>query len=336
METAVIGCGVIGLTTGILLSRAGHKVTIYCRETPPNLVSNAACAIWEPASFYSSEGETLPDDYEESMLRWTRDSWDTFTSLPGKEYGIQWKLHHEMFREPTAAPAYMSEILPDFQAVADNTLPSPFSYRWTFKTLIIETPIYMARLMQEFSRIGGNIVRGTFDSVAGLFELSEEIVFNCTGLGSRELFRDDSLFGIKGQLLLHEPVNLEFSLGGDDFVVIPRSDALVLGVLYQQEYDTILPTMENAEIIWSVISGWINTTSSTFELPRGLISKEKIRDSIAGLRPYRTRGIRLEAEKLRHKYIVHDYGHAGSGITLSWGCAMDAVRLLESFPVLCQ
>jgi len=45
----------------------------------------------------------------------------------------------------------------------------------------------------------------------------------------------------------------------------------------------------------------------------------------AGLRPFRDAGFRLEYEKTTvgalQKLIVHNYGHGGAGITLSWGCA---------------
>src|SRR4051794_950582 len=42
---------------------------------------------------------------------------------------------------------------------------------------------------------------------------------------------------------------------------------------------------------------------------------------IAGVRPYRTGSYRLEAESASGRFIVHNYGHGGAGITLSWGCA---------------
>jgi glycine/D-amino acid oxidase-like deaminating enzyme len=42
---------------------------------------------------------------------------------------------------------------------------------------------------------------------------------------------------------------------------------------------------------------------------------------IAGVRPYRKGSYRLDAEAISGKLIVHNYGHGGCGITLSWGCA---------------
>jgi glycine/D-amino acid oxidase-like deaminating enzyme len=42
---------------------------------------------------------------------------------------------------------------------------------------------------------------------------------------------------------------------------------------------------------------------------------------VAGVRPYRTGSYRLDAEIVAGKFVVHNYGHGGAGITLSWGCA---------------
>ncbi len=45
------------------------------------------------------------------------------------------------------------------------------------------------------------------------------------------------------------------------------------------------------------------------------------------LRPFRAQGPRIEAQALGHKTVVHNYGHGGSGWSLSWGSAAEAVRL---------
>jgi glycine/D-amino acid oxidase-like deaminating enzyme len=50
-----------------------------------------------------------------------------------------------------------------------------------------------------------------------------------------------------------------------------------------------------------------------------------------GLRPHRDNGVRLEHEKTSNSMdIVHCYGHSGSGITLSWGCARDVVEIIKT------
>lgn len=44
----------------------------------------------------------------------------------------------------------------------------------------------------------------------------------------------------------------------------------------------------------------------------------------------RTNGIRLEAERIENKLIIHNYGYGKDGLCLAWGGAQEAVRLMES------
>lgn len=53
-----------------------------------------------------------------------------------------------------------------------------------------------------------------------------------------------------------------------------------------------------------------------------------IQKTYAGLRPYREDSIRLEAENVNGKLIIHNYGHGGAGLTLCWGSAHLALELI--------
>src|SRR2546430_1880896 len=56
---------------------------------------------------------------------------------------------------------------------------------------------------------------------------------------------------------------------------------------------------------------------------------------LIGVRPHRKGGVRLELEAAPlqtpsgKKYVIHNYGHGGGGITLSWGCASFAAELVD-------
>ena len=52
----------------------------------------------------------------------------------------------------------------------------------------------------------------------------------------------------------------------------------------------------------------------------------KMVEDLVGLRPGRME-VRLEREEKNGKYLIHNYGHGGSGVTLSWGCADEVVEL---------
>src|SRR5215213_1760528 len=61
------------------------------------------------------------------------------------------------------------------------------------------------------------------------------------------------------------------------------------------------------------------------------VSRDRIIREIVGLRPYRAEGFVVQAERVGNKLLVHNYGHGGAGITLSWGTATQAVDLLRDF-----
>ena len=60
-------------------------------------------------------------------------------------------------------------------------------------------------------------------------------------------------------------------------------------------------------------------------LARVLVSPERVIRTVAGLRPFRPSGFVVRAERRDSKILIHNYGHGGGGITLSWGTAQLAV-----------
>jgi glycine/D-amino acid oxidase-like deaminating enzyme len=59
------------------------------------------------------------------------------------------------------------------------------------------------------------------------------------------------------------------------------------------------------------------------------VSRERVIREVVGLRPYRAEGFVVDAERLGEKLLIHNYGHGGAGITLSWGTASLALDLLR-------
>ena len=72
------------------------------------------------------------------------------------------------------------------------------------------------------------------------------------------------------------------------------------------------------------------TTGRKFSPVR--VSRDRIIREIVGLRPFRSEGYVVEAQRVGNKLLIHNYGHGGAGITLSWGTATQAVDLLRDFP----
>lgn len=61
------------------------------------------------------------------------------------------------------------------------------------------------------------------------------------------------------------------------------------------------------------------------------VSRDRLIRTVVGLRPFRSEGFVVDSEKLRDKFLVHNYGHGGAGVTLSWGTASLAVDLARDF-----
>jgi len=138
-EVAVIGCGVIGLTTAILLLRNKCKVNIYTRDLPHQTASSVACATWLPFGT-SDKYET---GYLDLLKQWSRESISEFSKLTKFDsYGVRWIRDHELFHQQSDVTDdiwQLSEILPNFEAQTDKTLPDSFTYRVSFDTFVIET-----------------------------------------------------------------------------------------------------------------------------------------------------------------------------------------------------
>lgn len=54
-------------------------------------------------------------------------------------------------------------------------------------------------------------------------------------------------------------------------------------------------------------------------------------ECICGVRPYRKNTYKLGVENIDGKFIVHNYGHGGAGITVSWGCAHEVRDIVSSY-----
>lgn len=229
---AVLGCGVMGLSTARLLqSRLGGTVTIYAKDLPPQTTSNIAGALWLPVSAFDSQSVTTGfiDQFRRACFISNR----AFQELVGPEYGVRWIDTYELItgdaslnRElPGGALLYpQTEIFRD----PEHYFGSPYARQYS--TMLIEPHTYLRSLLRDFHVAGGKIVVKDFKKRAEIARLPEPIVFNCTGLGARELFGDQKLGPVRGQLevLLPQPEVDYCYLSGSQYM-FPRRDGIILG-----------------------------------------------------------------------------------------------------------
>lgn len=234
-QAAVIGSGVMGLTTARLLQDAGWDTTIYTRDVARHTTSRIAGGQWAPFSVYAPGQAT---EVFKSRLLWAaKISHHAYTSLGGAGYGVRWMEQYALAEEP-AGP--LSEIEQLFAYTADlEPGQHPFGnfHARRSVTMMIEPAILLSRLTQDFHLAGGRLVIKNFSDLSEVLALSEQVVFNCSGLGAAELFGDTELVPAKGQLVLlpPDPAIDYITMGGGDGILymFPRSDVLLLGGTFE-------------------------------------------------------------------------------------------------------
>lgn len=232
-QVAVLGCGAVGLATARLFQDHGFAVTIYARELPPDTVSNIAGALWAPA--YLIEREHQAEAFAIELAAALRYSHRYFQTLPDQRHGLRWIPLYLLSSRPQPGLSWDWAVTPElFRAYTHRPGTHPFGDRHAheFRLLMIEPSIYLPALIEAFRGAGGRIeVRG-FDHVDAVTALPEPVVVNCTGLGSRSLFGDESMLPIKGQLTVLTPQpQIDYGVidGGAGLYMFPRRDGLQLG-----------------------------------------------------------------------------------------------------------
>jgi len=240
-RAAVVGCGVVGLTTARELQRRGFRVTIYAASVPPNTTSNLSLAGWTPTSGLVGEGPR-PAGWDEKFRAAARIAYTQLQLLVGRGYGVSWLDGYFLRSSPPSEEGGEPSLLPD-DLQAGATLfgpgehPFPTPYAQLRPSLRIEPSIYLDRLVDDVRRAGGTIVIRRLEGRPALAALPEPIVMNCTGLGAGALVGDAEIRPLKGQLTYLIPQDdVDYSTFGaatasaGGFVhMSPRRDGIALG-----------------------------------------------------------------------------------------------------------
>ena len=256
---AVIGGGVVGLTTARELQRRGFAVTLYAAALPPEVTSNWSLAGFTPTSGLIS-GEAPSGAWVAQFQQAADTAYRRLQTLAGPRYGISWITNFVVTGDARGLeaanpllPAHMQERR-ELLHPGEHPFPTPYAIRRL--QLRIEPSIYLEALLEDVRRFGASIIIRKFEKAEELAALPQPVIVNCTGLGSRELFGDAHLLPIKGQLSLLVPQpEIEYSTSGGlpgaaqgpgQFLeTMPRRDGIALGGVSERGVST--PGVNEAE-----------------------------------------------------------------------------------------
>ncbi len=306
-EVVVVGGGVSGLTTALVLAERGARVRVWTRDPVERTTSAVAGALWWPYRIQPVE----------LARKWALRSLDVYEELAARSELTGVRMVEGVLGEADLdeADAWATARLPGLRA----TTPEEYAGAGLWARLpVIDMPAFLPWLRERLLKAGGAIETRTVSSFA---EVEAPVVVNCTGLGARELVPDASVRPVRGQLVVVENPGINTWLtstdaDGEMAYFFPQPGRLLLGGTAVEDAWSLEPDPAVAEAI-------VRRCAAL----RPEIAGAKVLGHRVGLRPVRD-AVRLEREPLSGgRVLVHNYGHGGAGITVAWGCAEEAAAL---------
>ncbi|MGW3987172.1 FAD-dependent oxidoreductase [Streptomyces sp. NPDC004830] len=306
----VVGGGVVGLTTAVVLAERGHRVRVWTRDAVQATTSAAAGALWWP---YRIEPMAL-------ARTWALRSLEVYEELAAGSGAsgvrmVEGVLGDTRFDE---VDGWLAGRVPGLRAATAE------EYTGTgvrARLPLIDMPAHLPWLRGRFTAAGG-VVEAR--AVASLGEVDAPVVINCTGLGARELVPDPAVRAVRGQLVVVENPGIDTWLvatdaAGEHAYMFPQPGGLVLGGTSEEDAWSTEPDPAAAAAI-------VRRCAAL----RPEIAGARVLEHRVGLRPVRD-AVRLDRERLPDgRVLVHNYGHGGAGVTVAWGCAREAARLASA------
>jgi D-amino-acid oxidase len=306
-DVVVIGAGVSGLTTAISLAEVGLRVRVLAEKPPARTTSALAGASWGP--YLASEPRVV--DWSEA----TRKELELIAAQDAS--GVHLVPGMEAAPDPVEPPVWARGV-PGFRMCETHELPSGYSTGWRYVIPLVDMPVYLSYLERRLAERGCAVEHATvndFTEVAGL----APVIVNCTGLAARDLVPDPEVSPTRGQLVVVRNPGVDYFFqdqvdGPDLTYFLPHGDHVVLG-------GKAVPGGGSTEPDPAVA---VEIIERCVRIEPKLRGAEVIGHRV-GWRPTRP-----EVRVGRDGAIVHNYGHGGSGVTLSWGCAREVVDLVTN------
>ena len=228
-DVAVLGAGVMGMTAATLLLDLGLNVTIFSDRKPADTTSFKAGGQWA-VSVVEFSGK------EQELKGIIKSAYTTFKDSIGKGFGVS---------ERPNFTATRSHNLDVVLQLVPGLIPQPVplllpfeghhnQHGFKYQTLLIEPPIFLARLETDLRARGVGFVQRKFTGKSDVFaSVTQNTIVNCTGIGAMTLWNDPKMVAIKGQLaMLPAQPALQYLYGQNGYM-FPRGDHVVIGGTFE-------------------------------------------------------------------------------------------------------
>lgn len=311
-SAVVIGAGVSGLTTAVCLAESGMDVRVDTDRPPGATTSAAAGAMWDP---YLAEPADL-------VRRWSRETLSELTVLSGDaDTGVRLVEGTQESRVPCDMPVWGSLV--GARMCLPDDLRHGFVAGWRYRAPLVDMPRYLRYLVRRLEQAGGSMRHHRYDTLDEVLR-EAPVVVNCSGAEARFLADDTSVDAVRGQLVVVENPGIrtffcDDSPGAEDLTYIyPHADFVVLGGTAERGAWELRPDESKAR---EIIRRCAAVEPS--------IAGARVIGQRVGLRPVRSR-VRLVHEWHEDTLLLHNYGHGGAGLTLSWGCAREIAERVRA------
>ncbi|MER5429854.1 FAD-dependent oxidoreductase [Streptomyces sp. NPDC002588] len=310
-EVIVVGSGVVGLATAVVLAERGVRVRVWTRDPAERTTSAVAGALWWP---YHIEPMA-------AARRWSLRSLEVYEELAERpeETGVRLVEGAMGGTDPAEVAGWAAGRLAVLRRATDREYPAGGAM-WA-RLPLIDMAVHLPWLRRRLLRAGGTVEER---AVSDLAEAGAPVVVNCAGLGARELAGDRSVRPQRGQLVVVENPGVDTWLVGETSghelaYLFPQPGRLLLGGTAEDDAWSPEPDPAVAEAI-------VRRCAAL----RPEVAGARILEHRVGLRPVRP-AVRLERRTLPDgRVVVHHYGHGGAGVTVAWGCAEEAAALAAS------
>ena len=317
---AIIGAGVSGLTCGVVFAERGYRTAIFAKETGQQTTSGAAGALWFPYDAEPAE-RVIPWALEtyKALVDLSREARAGVSMIELRQFSRAGEIEIPDWAIPLGAQAVIPSPSTSPRAGSAQRSLESFKSGFSLRVPLMDTTIYLDYLANRFVAAGGSIAANVqFKQLEGV-DRKFDLVINCAGIGARELVQDLDLEPHRGQVAVVPSIeDFSCAIVCDDvplMYAIPRRNDCVFG--------------GTNDISSNLAVDPATTDRIVAECSRVLnIEKPNVLTERVGLRPFRKSGVRLERHRLHDgRTVIHNYGHGGSGFTLSWGCAREVLNL---------